>query len=58
MSIKLGLSVEVDVVPPEDHALVFLEVDIDHLLLRHYIIIRFISQAYLSPIAYMPCLAV
>lgn len=45
---KLGLSAEVGIVPPEDHALVLLEVDIDHLPLRHYIIIQFISQAYLS----------
>lgn len=40
---ELGLSAEVDAVPLQDHALIFLEVDIDHLLLHHYIIIGFIN---------------
>lgn len=43
MTIKLGLPAEIDVVPLQDHALIFFKVDIDYLLLHHYIIIELIN---------------
>lgn len=43
VAVKLVFPAEVDVVPLEDHPLILNEVDIDHLLLHHYIIIEFIN---------------